>query len=104
MTGPLFELRNVSKRVGAIHAIDDIDLSVMYIATKNGKNKGLSHRNKVCGVVMKSTDGGENWFEIMNGLDDGDEFYKILIFPPNRDVLFVSSNSGVYISRDAGDS
>ena len=85
-------------------AIDDIDPSVMYIATKNGKNKGLSHRNKVCGVVMKSTDGGENWFKIMNGLDDGDEFYKILIFPPNRDVLFVSSNSGVYISRDAGDS
>ena len=28
MTGPLFELRNVSKRFGAIHAIDDIDLTL----------------------------------------------------------------------------
>ena len=28
MTGPLFELRNVSKRFGAIHAIDDIDLTI----------------------------------------------------------------------------
>jgi len=28
MTDPLFELRNVSKHFGAIHAVDDIDLSV----------------------------------------------------------------------------
>jgi len=28
MTEPLFELRNVSKRFGAIHAIDDIDLTL----------------------------------------------------------------------------
>jgi len=85
-------------------AIDDIDPDIMYIATKNGQNKGLSHRNNVRGVVMKSIDGGENWYEMMNGLNDRDEFYEILIFPSNHEILFLSSNSGVYMSRNAGDS
>jgi len=85
-------------------AIDDIYPDIMYIATKNGENKGLSHRNDVCGVVMKSIDGGENWFEIMVGLDERDEFYEILIFPSNHEILFLSTNSGVYMSRNAGDS
>jgi len=52
---------------------------------------------------MKSTDGGENWFKIMNGLDDRSEFYTLLIYPLNHNILFLSTNNGVYISRDAGD-
>ncbi|MCW4041915.1 MAG: hypothetical protein NWE83_14335, partial [Candidatus Bathyarchaeota archaeon] len=84
--------------------IDDIAPNIMYIATKNGQNKGLSHRNQVRGVVMKSTDGGENWFEIMNGLNERDEFYEIIIYPSNHEIIFLSTNSGVYMSRNAGDS
>lgn len=84
-------------------AIDDENPNIMYASTKNGENKGFCHRNEFCGVVMKSTDGGENWFKIMNGLDDRSEFYTLLIYPPEHEILFLSTNKGVYISRSAGE-
>jgi photosystem II stability/assembly factor-like uncharacterized protein len=85
-------------------AIDEDNPNVMYASTKNGQNKGLSYRNSFWGVVMKSTDGGESWFNIMNGLNDQSEFYTLLIYPLNHNILFLSTSSGVYISRDAGNS
>jgi photosystem II stability/assembly factor-like uncharacterized protein len=85
-------------------AIDSNNPSIMYTSTKNGKNKGFCDRNifTFCGVVMKSTDGGESWFNIMNGLEYMSEFYTLLIYPPNHNILFLSTNRGVYISKDAG--
>ncbi|MDD4985303.1 MAG: DUF1080 domain-containing protein [Dehalococcoidales bacterium] len=85
-------------------AIDDTDPDIMYTSTKNGQNKGFAHRNDFCGVVMKSVDGGENWFNIMNGLDEKSEFYTLIIYPLDHDILFLSTNKGFYISRDAGES
>ncbi len=83
-------------------AVDSNNPSIMYASTKNGQNKGFCWRNDFCGVVMKSTDGGESWFKIMSRLNDKDEFYTLLIYPPNHDILFLSTNRGVYMSRDAG--
>ncbi|HEY94274.1 MAG TPA: hypothetical protein G4O15_05000 [Dehalococcoidia bacterium] len=85
-------------------AIDKQNPDIMYASTKNGENKGFCHRNEFCGVVMKSTDGGENWFEIMNGLDERSEFYTLLIYPLDHEILFLSTNKGVYMSRNAGES
>jgi photosystem II stability/assembly factor-like uncharacterized protein/predicted TIM-barrel fold metal-dependent hydrolase len=87
-------------------AIDSNNPNIMYTSTKNGQNKGFCDRNQntFCGVVMKSTDGGETWFKIMNGLDDKNEFYTLLIYPPDHNILFLSTNKGVYLSRDAGKS
>jgi PKD repeat protein len=82
--------------------IDDHDTNVMYASTKNGQNKGLSFRNTFYGVVMKSVDGGENWFRIMEGLDNKSEFYEILIHPEHHNILFLSSSNGVHVSNDAG--
>jgi photosystem II stability/assembly factor-like uncharacterized protein len=85
-------------------AIDSDNPDIMYTSTKNGQNKGFCERNQdtFCGVVMKTTDGGENWLRIMNGLSGRSEFYTLLIYPPNHNILFLSTNKGVYISRDAG--
>ena len=83
-------------------AIDSDNPDIMYTSTKNGQNKGFCDRNEFCGIVMKTTDGGENWFRIMNGLYGRSEFYTLLIYPPNHDILFLSTNQGVYMSRDAG--
>jgi len=83
-------------------AIDSSNPDIMYTATKNGQNKGFMQRNTFGGVVMKSTDGGETWFKIMNGLRDMSEYYVILIHPLDHNMLFVSSSYGVYVSRDAG--
>ncbi|KPJ57189.1 hypothetical protein AMJ49_01075 [Parcubacteria bacterium DG_74_2] len=87
-------------------AIDDQDPNIMYVSTKNGKNKGFCDRNfdTFCGVVMKSTDGGETWFEIMKGLNRKSEFYKLIIYPLNHNILFLSTNRGVYLSKNAGES
>jgi len=85
-------------------AIDSDNPNIMYASTKNGQNRGFCHRNDFCGVVMKSTDGGENWFRIMDGLDDRSEFYTLLIYPPNHNILFLSTSRGVYLSKDAGES
>ena len=85
-------------------AIDDDNHDIMCASTKNGLNKGFCHRNDFCGVVMKSTDGGESWFRIMNGLKDKSEFYTLIIYPSNHDISFLSTNRGVYLSRDAGES
>jgi photosystem II stability/assembly factor-like uncharacterized protein len=84
--------------------IDDQNTSVMYTATKNGQNKGFMHRNTFGGIVMKSLDGGETWFPIMDGLRNMSEYYQLIIHPINHSVLFVSSTFGVFISWDAGGS
>jgi photosystem II stability/assembly factor-like uncharacterized protein len=83
-------------------AIDSQSPNIMYTSTKNGHNKGFAWRNDFNGVVMKSTDGGESWFKIMNGLDEKTEFYTLIIYPLNHDILFLSTNRGVYVSQDAG--
>ena len=51
---------------------------------------------------MKSIDGGEEWFEIMDGLDLRSEFYVLLVHPIKNNTLFLSTNKGVYMSKDAG--
>jgi photosystem II stability/assembly factor-like uncharacterized protein len=84
-------------------AIDSDDPAVMYTSTKNGQNKGFCDRNSFCGVVMKSTNGGETWRRIMSGLDPMSEFYTLLIYPPDHHVLFLSTSQGVYASLDAGE-
>ena len=86
--------------------IDVVDSSVMYTATKNGANKGLCHRNRdtFCGTVMRSTDSGESWSPMTNGLPTEAEYYMVLIDPRDNQVLYLSSSRGVWVSPDRGDS
>jgi photosystem II stability/assembly factor-like uncharacterized protein len=83
--------------------IDDEDPNIMYTATKNGQNKGFMNRNTFGGVVMRTTDGGETWEYIMNGLKNMSEYYQLIIHPDNHDILFLSSSYGVHISQDGGE-
>lgn len=85
-------------------AIDPTKPEVMYLSTKNGQNAGFCSRNTFCGVVMKSIDGGNSWFKIMNGLSTQYEYYGLIIHPENTNVLFLSSNSGVFASKNGGGS
>jgi photosystem II stability/assembly factor-like uncharacterized protein len=83
-------------------AIDSNNPNIMYASTKNGLNKGINSRNQFLGFAMKSIDGGQNWFKIMNGLSDQNEYYRLLIYPLNHNVLFLSSSNGVFLSEDSG--
>ncbi|TET09678.1 hypothetical protein E3J84_04855, partial [Candidatus Aerophobetes bacterium] len=75
---------------------------IMYAASKNGANMGRGEED-FHGTVMKSTDGGRSWFEITNGLNKNNEFYKIIVdrFIPDR-LYLATQGDGVFISKDAG--
>lgn len=83
-------------------AIDPEDPQTLYVSTKNGQNKGFCERNEFCGVVMKSVNGGEQWTEVMDGLDRRSEFYTLLVYPRDPAALFLSTSRGMYWSRNRG--
>ena len=53
---------------------------------------------------MRSTDGGQNWSSITNGLPKEAEYYMLVIDPRDSRVLYVSSSRGVWVSPDQGES
>ena len=83
-------------------AFDPNDPDIMYACSKNGENEGTG-RAGFHGTVMKSTDGGANWFAITSGLDLNNEFYKIIVDKLNPDILYLATQfDGVHISENAG--
>jgi len=84
---------------------DPRDSNIMYAASKNGENEGKGQPGIFMGTVMKSIDGGETWFEIMQGLPRTNEFYKIIVDPHAPDTIYLASQKeGIFISRDQGKS
>lgn len=65
-------------------------------ATRNSILAGTPH-------VYKSTDHGENWSAISNGLPDVPT-WTITINPFNSNVLYVGTDLGVFVSEDGGES
>jgi photosystem II stability/assembly factor-like uncharacterized protein len=81
---------------------DPRDPQVMYACSKNGENEGTG-RDGFRGTVMKSTDGGANWFAITHGLDLGQESYKIIVDRFDPDTLYLATqHRGVFISLSGG--
>ena len=77
---------------------------VMYACSKNGENEGTG-REGFHGTVMKSTDGGTNWFNITTGLNVDQEFYQIIVDKHEPDILYLATQyEGVFISHDCGTS
>ncbi|MHA2158656.1 MAG: WD40/YVTN/BNR-like repeat-containing protein [Candidatus Thorarchaeota archaeon] len=78
------------------------DPEIVYACSKNGENEGVG-RPDFHGTVMKSVDGGESWFEITNGLNITQEFFKIIVDKHNPDTIYLASEQeGVFISYDGG--
>jgi len=83
-------------------AFDPRDPDVMVACSKNGENEGTG-RADFRGTVMKSVDGGANWFPITTGLSLDQEFYDIVIDPMNPDVLYLAAqHDGMFVSVDGG--
>ncbi len=54
--------------------------------------------------VFKSTDAGDNWTHIVNGLTSKmSTFYKLSIDPLTPSTLYAGTNSGAFKSTDAGE-
>jgi len=71
------------------------DLSTVYM-TQNGKRDDDS-----AAYVWKSTDHGENWVDISGNIPLG-PVNVIKEHPRNRNVLFVGTDIGVYVTTDGG--
>jgi len=88
---------------------DPTNPDIMYTCSKNGENEGRGV-DGFRGTVMKSTDGGANWFEITDGLvieGEGlqEEYYKIIVDHYDPNILYLAGqHEGIYKSRNGGDS
>jgi photosystem II stability/assembly factor-like uncharacterized protein len=81
---------------------DPRDPDIMYACSKNGAEMGRGVEG-FRGAVMKSLDGGRNWFPIKQGLNSNQEFYKIIVDRFIPDILYLATQrEGIFISRDAG--
>src|SRR5437660_1881491 len=54
-------------------------------------------------LPFKSTDGGQSWHTIKNGIIDDSDIFAINIDPRNANHIIASACSGIYETRDAGD-
>lgn len=73
--------------------IDSRDSRLLYAA---------AHRHKQSGGFFKSTDGGRTWREAEQLKNEA--IHALAQSPTNPDTLLIGTNSGVYRSRDAGES
>jgi photosystem II stability/assembly factor-like uncharacterized protein len=84
-------------------AHDPTNPEVLYACSKNGEAFGRG-RDGFRGFVMKSTDGGANWFEITTGLDLDQAFYQVLVDRLDPRIIYLATQGdGVYISRNGGE-
>jgi photosystem II stability/assembly factor-like uncharacterized protein len=83
-------------------AFDPRDADVMYACSLNGQNKGTGV-DGFHGTVMKSTNAGELWTEIITGLPD-QQLYSVEVDPLTPDTVYLAGEQGVYRSTDAGQS
>lgn len=89
--------------------INPQDPNIIYASTWEFRRKPYSfHSGGKGSAFYKSTDGGKNWRKISNGLPEG-EFGRIAMAlapsePTQLIAIVESNNTGLYISRDAGES
>lgn len=69
-------------------AVDPYDPQIIYIGTWH--------------LPWKTTDGGQNWFPIKQGIVDDSDVFSIFIDPVNPQRALLSACTGVYQSSDAG--
>ena len=69
-------------------AVDPTDPNVIYAGTWH--------------LPWKTTDGGENWVNIKNGIIDDSDVFSIIIDPKAPDTVFASACSGIYKSMNGG--
>ncbi|RED95951.1 putative secreted protein (Por secretion system target) [Marinoscillum furvescens DSM 4134] len=62
--------------------------------------RGVESNNM--GVIWKTTDAGQTWQELSDGIHAKAQFARIIVHPTNPDVVFAGSQYGLYKSVDGG--
>lgn len=81
-------------------AIDPNNSQTIYFGTGEATYFSYSYYGR---GLLKSTDGGESWISIRNGLPEFSYFSRLLIKPGTSSILFAAlGTSGLYRSTDGG--
>lgn len=94
-------------------AIDPIDPSIIYVGTSNRDGSQFSGEStQPPAGLFKSTDGGSSWVRLGSGdppsaPSSPNQFFSqiinvVIVDPANHLVVYLASNSGVFVSRDGG--
>ncbi len=70
-------------------AIDPADPNVIYAGTWH--------------LPWRTTDGGEHWDNMKNGIIDDSDVFSIIVDPNSSKIVYASACSGIYKSENAGD-
>lgn len=90
-----------SLSMGAI-VIDTQNPNIIYAGTGEATYSGVSYYGR---GLLKSSDGGNSWTHITQGLPNSTYFSRLRIRPLNSNHLLAAlGNSGLYRSTDAGNS
>ncbi len=81
-------------------AISHTNFDVIYILTGDGDSDDLSSIG-----VLKTTDGGENWFQTGLVFDSEDVVFgtELKMNPSNNNVLIATTSNGIYRTSDGGE-
>ncbi|HEY5533362.1 MAG TPA: T9SS type A sorting domain-containing protein [Ignavibacteria bacterium] len=89
----------ISLSSGAL-AIDNVNPEIIYYGTGEATYFTYSYYGM---GILKSTNGGDNWVNYINGLPSMTYFSRLVIKPGNSNILFAAlGTSGLYKSIDAG--
>jgi photosystem II stability/assembly factor-like uncharacterized protein len=89
----------ISLSSGAIE-IDKSNSNIIYCGTGEATYWGYSYYGR---GLLKSTNGGDTWTNIRNGLPEMTYFSRLVLKPGSSDILFAAlGTSGLYKSTDAG--
>lgn len=89
----------VSLSSGAL-AIDPNNPQIIYYGTGEATYFSYSYYGR---GLLKSTDGGQSWITIRNGLPEFSYFSRLLIKPETSSILFAAlGTAGLYKSTDGG--
>ncbi|MFN2597591.1 MAG: peptidoglycan-binding protein, partial [Pyrinomonadaceae bacterium] len=103
--GQLYETRDGARTWSRVASFDHPGLYVDNVIIDPRDPKviytGL-HKHTAPGGFFKSTDGGETWKESAELKTEA--IHSLTQSPSNPDVLVAGSNTGVFVSKDAGDS
>uniref|UniRef100_UPI0035D4FC6C VPS10 domain-containing protein n=1 Tax=Riemerella anatipestifer TaxID=34085 RepID=UPI0035D4FC6C len=67
------------------------------------KNPNILYSGAETGAVFKTTDKGKNWTACSPSYNFGNNITAIRIDPKNADIVWVGSTSGLFVSKDGGE-
>ncbi|NME68584.1 VPS10 domain-containing protein [Flammeovirga aprica] len=71
-------------------------------ASKPRGNENIYDNIAYQGKIWKTTDAGQTWTELTQGIDEKAQFSRIIVHPTNSDIVFAGSQYGIFKSSDGG--